>query len=184
MAAATLRSFQNEIDEIHTREVARQRATGAATVDKDKENKMPKGKAKDESIPAPKPGAQVAEEEQTNMQEVEDRILVCNTLRRSSCTLLTFHTQGLLLSKTPADHDAARDQIAALITRANGEYVIRIGERPPRNELFTEELNDSIPGWTGTPRTFDEIEKLIQELKTTVEEVGGKVHISLLRPSI
>ncbi|KAH6913816.1 GTP-binding protein 1 [Coprinopsis sp. MPI-PUGE-AT-0042] len=156
MAAATLRSFQNEIDEIHTREVARQRATGAAAVDKDKENKMPKGKAKDESIPASKPDAPVAEEEQTNMQEVEDRIL------------------GLLLSKTPADHDAARDQIAALITRANGEYVIRIGERPPRNELFTEELNDSIPGWTGTPRTFDEIEKLIQELKTTVEEVGGK----------
>lgn len=156
MAAATLRSFQNEIDEIHTREVARQRATGAATIDKDKENKMPKGKAKDESLPAPKPTAPVAEEEQTNMQEVEDRIL------------------SLLLSQNPADHDAARDQIAALITRANGEYVIRIGERPPRNELFTEELNDSIPGWTGTARTYEDIQKLIQELTKTVEEVGGK----------
>lgn len=76
MAAATLRSFQNEIDEIHTREVARQRATGAATVDKDKENKMPKGKAKEESISTPKPDAPAAEEAQTNMQEVEDRILV------------------------------------------------------------------------------------------------------------
>ena len=41
---------------------------------------MPKGKAKDESIPAAKPTAPVAEEEQTNMQEVEDRILVCSSL--------------------------------------------------------------------------------------------------------
>ncbi|EAU91663.2 GTP-binding protein 1 [Coprinopsis cinerea okayama7 len=154
---ATLRSFQNEIEEIHHREVARQRAAGIAIADKDKdkENKMPKGKVTDEATPSIKPEVPTVEDE-ANMQEVEDRIL------------------GLLLSSNPGDHDAARDQIAALLTHNNGEAVIRIGQRPPRTELFADELDDSIPGWSGTPRTSEEVEKLIQGLTTTVEEVGGK----------
>jgi hypothetical protein len=40
----SLRTFQNEIEEIHTRELAKQRAAGHATVtvnDREKENKRP-----------------------------------------------------------------------------------------------------------------------------------------------
>ncbi|TFK25737.1 GTP-binding protein 1 [Coprinopsis marcescibilis] len=153
---ATLRSFQNEIEEIHTREVAKQRAIASATVDKDKENKMPKGKAKEELTPEKPAEAPVSADDGSNMQEVEERIL------------------GLLLSKVPKDRDTARDQIAALLTRNNGECVLRIGQQPPRNDLFSGELTESTPGWTGTPRTAEEVDQLIHALKATVEEVGGK----------
>lgn len=37
----TLRSFQNEIDEIHTKEVAKQRAHSLVQAEKEKENKNP-----------------------------------------------------------------------------------------------------------------------------------------------
>lgn len=37
----TLRSFQNEIDEIHTKEVAKQRAHSSVLAEKEKENKNP-----------------------------------------------------------------------------------------------------------------------------------------------
>lgn len=37
----TLRSFQNEIDEIHTKEVAKQRAHSSVQAEKEKENKNP-----------------------------------------------------------------------------------------------------------------------------------------------
>ena len=68
---ATLRSFQNEIEEIHTRELSKQRAHGS--VEKEKENKHPKGKAKDEEAPVaavqPVPTGSA-------LLEIEDHILV------------------------------------------------------------------------------------------------------------
>jgi hypothetical protein len=84
----TLRTFQNEIEDIHNRELAKQRAYGAEKV---KENKNPKNKAKDESVAADsvlKSAKGKAKEEDvseqaapepfdnTDMAEVEDKILV------------------------------------------------------------------------------------------------------------
>lgn len=81
----------------------------------------------------------------------------------------------MLLSRNPADHDVARDQIAALLTQNNGEYILRIGERPAHEELFAGDLKDNSPGWTGTAKTLTEIDLLRDQISQTVEEVGGKV---------
>jgi len=80
-----------------------------------------------------------------------------------------------LISQNPADHDLARDQVAALLTQNNGEYVLRIGEQPPHAELFSGDLTDETVNWTGTPQTAAEIEVLRERLSRAVEEVGGKV---------
>ena len=71
--------------------------------------------------------------------------------------------------------------IAELITQHRGEYVLRVGEQPPRAQLFTGELSDDTDGWSGIPRTVQELDLLKDGIIRTVEEVGGKVgdaHIS------
>ncbi|KAF6761285.1 GTP-binding protein 1 [Ephemerocybe angulata] len=156
----TLRSFQNEIDEIHNRELSKQRTAGATILekDKDKENKGLKGKSKEDT------DTPLAKEDQPDnsernvgtMDENDDQIL------------------NLLLSKEPSDRDTVRDRIAALLTQNNGEYVIRIGEQPPQEPLYAGELTDETAGWKGTPRSLEDMQTLVQELTKTVEEVGGR----------
>ena len=69
----TLRTFQNEIEDIHNREISKQRALALA--DKEKEQKNSKGKAKEEANhtagPALTNGTKAA-----GFQEMEERILV------------------------------------------------------------------------------------------------------------
>ncbi|KAJ2922724.1 hypothetical protein H1R20_g14360, partial [Candolleomyces eurysporus] len=157
----TLRSFQNEIEEIHTREVSRQRALGATILekDKDKENKALKGKAKEDSTtPLAKQGAPGVAETESDAPSMEDDEQILN----------------LLLSKNPADHDTARDRLAAVLTQNNGEYVIRIGQRPPQEPLYGGTLTDEAEGWSGTARSLEDVQTIVQELTKTVEEVGGK----------
>jgi hypothetical protein len=79
------------------------------------------------------------------------------------------------LSEKPADHDNARDAIAALITQHYGEYVIRLGAQPPRAKLFAGELEEDYENWIGTSRTKKELDVLREIVTQTVEEVGGKV---------
>ncbi|KAF9531630.1 GTP-binding protein 1 [Crepidotus variabilis] len=149
----TLRSFQNEIDEIHNREVTKQRAHGL--VEKEKENKPSKGKTKE----GPSETSEVqdgAGSERLDLEDLGDRILT------------------LLLCQNTADHDTARDQLAALLTQCNGEYVVRIGERPPRTELFAGELTDDTSNWTGQARSVEEIDVLRERVTKAVEEIGGK----------
>ncbi|KAF9012322.1 GTP-binding protein 1 [Cyathus striatus] len=153
----TLRTFQNEIDEIHNRELTKQRVQ--ALLDKDREIKHPrssKGKTKNVG------GSANGETARTNeildsRSEVEQKIL------------------KLLTSKAYADHDVARDMIAELLTSHNGEYVFRIGEQPPRNELFSGNLDDETAGWSGDIRSEQEINLIVNEITKAVEEVGGKV---------
>ena len=68
----TLRSFQNEIDEIHTREVLKQRTQ--VLLDKEKDGKPAKGKTREEVPDALDTIFHVSEH--LNLQEVEERILV------------------------------------------------------------------------------------------------------------
>ncbi|KAJ7497304.1 GTP-binding protein 1 [Mycena latifolia] len=152
----TLRTFQNEIDE-HSREIAKQRAI-QAVAEKEKENKKPpasKGKSKDDA-PDPAPAASSTT---AGLLEIEEKFIKA------------------LLSNTPADHDVARDMIAALITQHHGEYVFRIGLQPPHAKLFAGELSDDVEGWTGVPRTEQELDVIQQGITTTVEEVGGKTSV-------
>ncbi|KAK7472562.1 hypothetical protein VKT23_000677 [Stygiomarasmius scandens] len=154
--ATAFRNFQSEIEEIHHRELNRQRAQGTAEL-KERENKVSKGKAKEVPRPAEVPNVEV--DQQTDSAEIEERILT------------------LLASKTPTDHDVARDMIAALITRHHGEYVFRIGAQPARSKLFAGELTDDCEGWIGSERTTEELDQLRQVITSTVDEVGGKTSL-------
>ncbi|KDR75898.1 hypothetical protein GALMADRAFT_140480 [Galerina marginata CBS 339.88] len=155
----TLRTFQNEIEDIHNREVLKQRVQVQLDKEKDQKNK---GKTKEDSAAKPAPAKVDGESdgsERPNLQEIEEKIL------------------ALLLSQNPGDHDLARDQVAALLTQSNGEYILRIGHQPSHTELFAGDLNDDSPGWTGTPRTNEEIDEIRVQITKTVEEVGGKTSV-------
>jgi hypothetical protein len=68
----TLRSFQNEIEEIHNREVSKQRAQAVL----EKEHKSAKGKVKEEG-PAASGLVKSEELERQGSQDPEEEILVC-----------------------------------------------------------------------------------------------------------
>lgn len=72
--------------------------------------------------------------------------------------------------------EKARDRLAALLTRTNGEYLFRIGNQPPRPGLYSDELTDETPSWTGIARTAEDVNILCSRLTTIVEEIGGKVN--------
>ncbi|PPQ98634.1 hypothetical protein CVT24_003967 [Panaeolus cyanescens] len=153
---ATLQSFQSEIDDIHNREVAKQRAghqTTSASISE-------KGKAKAPLTPS---AQAIPDHKELNraepLQEVEDRIL------------------ALLLSENPADHHNARDQIASLLTRNNGEYVLNIGEQPPRTKLYANDVDEGSEDWTGNPCTAANLDNLRERITSAVDEVGGKTSV-------
>ncbi|KAF5354728.1 hypothetical protein D9756_005278 [Leucocoprinus leucothites] len=169
----TLRTFQSEIDEIHNREMAKQRAKPAvmASAEKDKETKeqkhstsaavaQAKGKTRDDgSSSNPTKPTDSAAVIRASLLELEDRIL------------------NLILSRNSAEHSMARDMIAELLTQHHGEYVFRIGAHPPHTELFSRELTDTTQGWTGTERTFEQIDEIRGTFERLVDEVGGKVSL-------
>ncbi|OAX41058.1 GTP-binding protein 1 [Rhizopogon vinicolor AM-OR11-026] len=146
---STLKSFQSEIQEIHARELARQRG------------RRPSGPPATTSLNVQGP-------EQTNITgepppsvggsaEYEDEVIL-----------------GLLSSH---DYDRARIAIAQLITGHKGEYILRIGSRPPHTSLFAGEGVDKITGWSGLPRTDTEVTSLRLSVNKVVEELGGKVSV-------
>lgn len=100
-----------------------------------------------------------------------------------SCLLeLTRVSQELLLSGDASDHDHARDIIAGLITSHRGEFILRMGSRPPHESLFLGEsvtVSSGQTGWHGIPRMDSELSQLCGEVNRTVEELGGKVCYSM-----
>lgn len=80
--------------------------------------------------------------------------------------------QALLASH---DYDRARTSIAQLITGCKGEYIFRIGSRPPHSSLFAGENVDEATGWSGLPRTDIEVTSLRLSINRVIEELGGKV---------
>jgi hypothetical protein len=69
----------------------------------------------------------------------------------------------------------ARDLIAVLLTQQGGEYLLRLGARPPSAPLFANEDINNADGWAGDERTETEVEVMTTRLSQLVEEVGGKV---------
>ncbi|OJA13059.1 hypothetical protein AZE42_01886 [Rhizopogon vesiculosus] len=148
---STLKSFQSEIQEIHARELARQRG------------RRPSGPPATTSL-------NVQGLEQTNITgepppsgaggaEYEDEVILA---------LLSSH-----------DYDRARIAIAQLITGHKGEYILRIGSRLPHTSLFAGEGVDKITGWSGLPRTDTEVTSLRLSVNKVVEELAGKVSVLL-----
>lgn len=83
--------------------------------------------------------------------------------------------QALLLSRTPDNVEKARNLIASLLTRNFGEYVFRIGAHPPTARVYAGQAATEEDTWLGTRRTAEELDVIIQETTTLVDEVGGKV---------
>lgn len=70
----TLRNFQTEIDDIHHREMSKQRTK--ASLDKEKEQKLAKGKAKEDHGPTDVKASSQSNAGPGRSQEVEERIMV------------------------------------------------------------------------------------------------------------
>ncbi|EIW83148.1 GTP-binding protein 1 [Coniophora puteana RWD-64-598 SS2] len=151
----TLRNFQNEIDAIHTRELAKQRgqvASAPATKEQpatSKGQEVLKGQEvhNDESKPQPNT-------DQSELSEEEEAAQILELL-------------------SAGNHDDARDAVAALLTRHQGELIFHIGSRPNHAKLYASETlsNDD---WTGATRTEEQVRSLEDGLRRILEEIGGK----------
>lgn len=100
----TLRTFQNEIEDIHNRELSKQRAQALA--DMEKEQKTSKGKAKVEANTTASPVPTGANgTEAAGFQEMEEQISVCLKLPMCKSQLLiilsrlsfSLQIQGILI---------------------------------------------------------------------------------------
>ncbi|KAF9244941.1 P-loop containing nucleoside triphosphate hydrolase protein [Melanogaster broomeanus] len=146
----TLRSFQTEIEEIHARELAKQRTQG---------NDAPASRDR-------RDGQQqrVSEASGTNLQQLPDPSVV------------EEHILGLLAAH---NDELARNALASLQTQYKGEYIFRIGARPPHDLLFAGEHCEDAPGWTCVPRAEEEVDMLVTELGRAQEDIGGKASVLL-----
>ncbi|KAK2463278.1 hypothetical protein APHAL10511_004933 [Amanita phalloides] len=154
----TLRNFQATIDEIRHHELAKQRTQAMPTPDKDKGRTKDKGKTKDKG--------EIKDTGETkihDLQESEEKIL-------ASLIDDDAHSNS-------TNHDVAKDLLSFLLTRRQGEYILKIGQRPPHTKLFSNELVDDCDGWSGIPRLDAEIVKLRTAITHTVEEIGGKASV-------
>ncbi|KAI0745724.1 P-loop containing nucleoside triphosphate hydrolase protein [Earliella scabrosa] len=155
----SLRTFQTEIDEISHREVAKQRAHALAErakLEKDAKKGPSKTHARKESTEpadAPKPVAKEPIASPTAgdavMSDIDEQLQV----------------------------NTARNLIASLLTRNFGEYVFRIGTHPSSARVFAGQSATGEDTWQGTSRTAEELDVIIQETTTVVDEVGGKTSI-------
>ncbi|KAG5642223.1 hypothetical protein DXG03_003392 [Asterophora parasitica] len=165
----SLRTFQSEIDEIHHREVAKQR-TLPIDAGKDSKHKQ--------QLPAASTKGKAKDEGHTNGQDTGAVVgIPTRTSTRSEMLEVEEKVLTLLQSNVPAEQDNARDMIAALLTQHRGEYVLRLGMQPPHAHLFAGDLTDESDGWVGVQRTEEELDLLKERVTRTVEEVGGKTSV-------
>ncbi|TCD71239.1 hypothetical protein EIP91_011717 [Steccherinum ochraceum] len=202
--ANSLRSFQNEIDEIAHREVVKQRAAGHAKIEheKEKDTKKPvvktavkapakekpaavKSPAKAGDKPADTPTADVlpkTDEKPGENTAIQNEARPADPLPyepevQVDLTVTEEEIQGLLLSDTPTNHDRARDLIASILTQGRGEHIFRIGARPQHAKLFSGEPIVEGDNAGGTIRTVEEIDTLKEKITEIVDEVGGKTTV-------
>ncbi|PIL36211.1 hypothetical protein GSI_01872 [Ganoderma sinense ZZ0214-1] len=170
----SLRTFQTEIDEISHREVAKQRALAAverAKLEKDAK-KTPAPKTHTHARKDSTPAAETAVEP-TTPKEKEP----IGPAGEGGMSDIDEQLQTLLLSRIPENVEKARNLIASLLTRNFGEYVFRIGVHPPTARVYAGQSATKEDTWLGTRRTAEELDVIIQETTTLVDEVGGKTSI-------
>ena len=178
----TLQSFQAEIEDIRTRELAKTRvqsqppdALKRVHVDHKSAPKVRKKAVGDTGPVSPVTPKFTEDESVQDISDLEHSFQVRHFLPppiRRSHSRSTI--QSALISFTEGNTQA-RDLISTLLTQQGGEYLLRIGARPPRPSLFANEDLDSADGWTGEKRTEAEIDTMIDRVEQLVEEVGGKV---------
>ncbi|KAI0329403.1 P-loop containing nucleoside triphosphate hydrolase protein [Cubamyces sp. BRFM 1775] len=170
----SLRTFQSEIDQIHHRELAKQRAQAAADrakADKDSSSHSKKAAGK---------GSGHARKESTDAADVSNGSNAGNEPIASAdgdATTLSDideRLQTLLLSRLPENLEKARNLIASLLTRNRGEYVFRLGAHPSATKLFAGQVSNEKEEWQGAPCNVEELDIIVQEAQAAVDELGGK----------
>ncbi|KIM66374.1 hypothetical protein SCLCIDRAFT_318796 [Scleroderma citrinum Foug A] len=86
---------------------------------------------------------------------------------------------SILASLINNDYESARNALASLLTRKRGEYILRLGARPPQDTLFAGEPLDNASGWTGVARTEEDIHVSVAGIEQVVGEIGGKMSVLL-----
>jgi hypothetical protein len=178
----TLQSFQAEIDDIRTRELARTRVQvqpevlKKGHVDHKSAPKVRKKATVDTGPPSPVTPTVTRDESVQDISDLEHSFQVRHFLLPIRHFHLWNTLQSTLISSPAEGNTEARDLISTLLTQQGGEYLLRIGARPPRAPLYASEDLDSADGWTGDERTESEIDIMIDRTVQLVEEVGGKVH--------
>ncbi|THH31777.1 hypothetical protein EUX98_g2383 [Antrodiella citrinella] len=182
----SLHKFQTEIDEIHNREVLKQRTAGHAALERDKakDTKTVKRHATEKAVgkrisehATPDRDKKVPNEnvEKTPVESVptgtEDAMDADEELRRNEEEI-----QSLLLSGMEEDHNRARDMIASILTSRRGEHLFRVGARPQHLKLFSGEAI-TVEDTGGVQRTVEELDTLHEKITEIVEEVGGKTTV-------
>ncbi|OSD06907.1 P-loop containing nucleoside triphosphate hydrolase protein [Trametes coccinea BRFM310] len=168
----TLRNFQTEIDQIHHREVAKQRAQAVAErtkAEKDVKKTAGKGHARKESTEV------VETVKNAGKEPIASHVAVGDA--EATLSDIDERLQPLLLSRIPENLETARNLIASLLTRNRGEYIFRIGAQPPAAQLFAGEAVNDAGEWQGNPRTTQELDTIIEEAQAAVDELGGKTSI-------
>ena len=179
----TLQSFQAEIEDIRTRELAKTRiqpepdALKKAHVDHKPAPKVRKKAASETAPSSPVAPKLTRDDSAQDISDLEHSFQVCHfsppPIRHSYSRNII---QSALISPTTEGNTEARDLISTLLTQQGGEYLLRIGSRPPRAPLYANEDLDNADGWTGEERTEAEMDTMIDRIVQLVEEVGGKVH--------
>ncbi|KAF8577306.1 P-loop containing nucleoside triphosphate hydrolase protein [Ramaria rubella] len=153
-AKATLRSFQDEIDSIHHKETAKQRAQAQASIEREAAKKSTRSKDVTD------------QNEQLDVDTNDSHV---------------FHDDGdtelqtWLGTNTATAYEKARDAIAARLTRNRGEYIIRLGGHPTQATLFGVEGKEALESSRGNACTEAELEAMESTLLRAAEEIGAKV---------
>ncbi|KAG8687487.1 hypothetical protein FRC09_013463, partial [Ceratobasidium sp. 395] len=152
--ATTLRGFQNEIEQIHDRELAKQRAEARIALDKDKHKEKGPQAAKGKDVAsAVAPADERSKVDEDDTQDALQRILV-----------------------EPESSQKATDYLALLLLRNRGEIVVRLGTHPPLQQLF-EAGADALPANTqgrGSPISSSDLEIALKALEAAADSVGAK----------
>ncbi|KAI0823677.1 GTP-binding protein 1 [Trametes gibbosa] len=163
----SLRTFQTEIDQIHHREVAKQRAqvvADRARADKDAKKTLGRGHARKESTEVPDPSKNAGKE--------PIAALTLSGEGEMALSDIDERLQPLLLSRIPEKLEQARNLIASLLTRNRGEYIFRIGAHPTSARLFAGDAAVVEEGWQGTACTLPELDIIAEQTKTAVDELS------------
>ncbi|KAF8488394.1 P-loop containing nucleoside triphosphate hydrolase protein [Gautieria morchelliformis] len=163
---ATLRSFQDEIDNIHHKETAKQRAQAQASAEREATSAKKPSKLKDTN--------DVKDNEPLDVEQSD--------LQRPHFDDDT-ELQTWLRINTAAAYERSRDAIAARLTRYRGEYIIRLGAHPSRASLFGLEGKEALDGTFGNTCTPLELQHMESVLLRIAEEIGAKVSTLFHVPS-
>ncbi|KDQ21443.1 hypothetical protein BOTBODRAFT_25887 [Botryobasidium botryosum FD-172 SS1] len=85
----------------------------------------------------------------------------------------TIELQDLLISTNPDAVSTARDTLASLLTTNRGEYLLSLGQHPPRMSILGIANSDIVDVQRGKPLDEDGLRKATARLTELVDDMGG-----------